>query len=137
MEISLDQHLNEQVCPGCGVTFTVVRGSAYGDGEPIGLYLVALHGHSPSGQLGHLAVAIIDQSSSEPKPIAVAMDVIWSPDRFGFSLVDWSQSPWKDELYFGRMLDRQSALGNIHRGLFLQIAEHVISDLPEVETYSQ
>ncbi len=135
MHIALDKQVVMQECSGCGESFNVVRGSAFADGEPIGLYFIALHGHNPSGRLGQLAVAVLDRSESEPTPYAVAMDVTASPENYGFSIVDWSESPWQDEAYLGMMLDRQSALSSTHRGLFFQIAERVVDDLPEVRDY--
>jgi hypothetical protein len=135
MQVSLDRQTLAHECPDCGETFTVVRGSAYGDREPIGLYLIALHGHDPSGRLAHLAVAVLDRSTSEPTPYAVAMLVSASSTQFGYSVVDWSQSPWRDEAYLGAMLDRESALSNPHKELFFHIAEHVVRELPEVQDY--
>jgi hypothetical protein len=135
MPITLDKQVVTQHCSGCGENFCVVRGSAFANGEPIGLYLIALHGHNPSGRLGHLAVAVLDRSRSEPTPHAMAMDVTTSAENYGFSIVEWSESPWQDEAYLGRMLDRQSVSTSIHKGLFFQIAERVVDDLPEVRDY--
>jgi hypothetical protein len=50
MESTLDRQVVSQRCSGCDAVFTGVRGSVFDVGEGVGLYLVALHGHSPQGQ---------------------------------------------------------------------------------------
>src|SRR5262245_30983446 len=70
VEITLDRQVVSQHCPDCDVDFTVVRGSVYDAGEPFGLYLIALHGHSAQGTLGHLAIAMLDRSGDVPHPKA-------------------------------------------------------------------
>jgi hypothetical protein len=135
VDITLDQQVVSQRCPECAVDFTVVRGSVYDAGQPFALYLIALHGHSPDGRLGHLAIAILDRSGEKPHPYAAAMVMISMPEQFGFSLVDWKSSPWQKETYLGEMLNRERVLASPHRSTFFHIAEHVIRDLPDVRTY--
>jgi hypothetical protein len=135
VEIRLDKQVITQRCPGCGVDFTAVRGSVYDGGQPLGLYLIALHGHSPQGRLGHLAVAILDSSGKKPRPCAVALDVVARPDQLAFSAVDWASSPWQGETYLGKMLDRQQALASPQRPTFFHIAEHVVRDLAEARAH--
>ena len=135
MHITLDRQVIAQECPGCGESFTVLRGSAHGDGEPLGLYLIALHGHSPAGPLGHLAIAVLDRSAVEPRSYAAAMDAQATSDQFGFSLVDWSESPWNDEAYLGEKLNRRDVLSSPEKALFFRIAERVVEDLPEAQAY--
>jgi hypothetical protein len=135
VNITLDRQIVSQRCPECEVDFPVVRGSVYDDGEPFGLYFIVLHGHSPQGRLGHLAVAILDRSGDRPQPRAVAMDVISLPEQFAFSVIDWASSPWQREAYLGEMLDREQVLASPHRPTFFHVAEHVLSDLPEVRAY--
>ena len=135
MVITLDKQVVSQRCPECDQEFTVVRGSAFGDGEPIGLYLIALHGHSPDGRLGHLAIGLLDSTAKEPQANAAAMQVIAMPHQFGFSLVDWQTSPWRNEFYLGRMLSPSKVRASLHRGTFFHIADHVVEDLSEVQSY--
>jgi hypothetical protein len=135
VEITLDKQVVTQHCPECGVDFTIVRGSVYDGGQPFGLYLIGLHGHSQQGRLGHLAIAVLDRSGEKPHPSAVALDVIAQPEQLGFSAVDWDSSPWRGEAYLGEMLDREQALASPHRPTFFNIAEHVVRDLPEVQGY--
>jgi hypothetical protein len=63
-DIALDRQVLRQSCPGCGSEFVVVRGSVFESDRPIGLYLIALHGHTAGGRLAHLAL--------KPKPIWAA-----------------------------------------------------------------
>jgi hypothetical protein len=135
VEITLDKQVVSQRCPECEAEFTVVRGSVYDGGQGCGLYLIALHGHTPQGPLGHMAVAVLDRSGGQPVPLAAAMDVIATPEQFGFALVEWEASPWRGEAYLGRMLAPAGVRASPHRPTFFHIAEHVVKDLPEVRAY--
>jgi len=135
LEITLDKQIVSQRCLECEVDFPVVRGSVFDGGQGFGLYLIALHGHSPAGRLGHLAVALLDRSTGQPVPLAAAMDVIAMPDQIGFSLVEWEVSPWRGERYLGRFLSPEEVRASPHRGTFFHIAEHVTRDVPEVRAY--
>lgn len=94
MQITLDQQTVSQVCRDSATSFSVVRGSVFDEGRPIGLYLIALHGHSPEGRLAHIAIATRGPADG---PIAMAIQVIETPDQIGFRLIDWSESPWQSE----------------------------------------
>jgi hypothetical protein len=72
MQSALHRQTLTQKCPDCGGTFVIVRGSAYDGGRPFGLYLIALHGHSPEGQIAHVAVGVLGGSRVEPHPVAMA-----------------------------------------------------------------
>jgi len=135
MYITLDKQVVSQHCPECDVNFTLVRGRVYDSGQVFGLYLIALHGHSPEGLLGHLAIAIKDRSSGQPCPVATAMNVINMPEQIGFSLVDWEPPPWRAEAYLGQTLSPDEVRSSPHRPTFFHIAELVVQDLPEVQAY--
>lgn len=135
MEITLDRQTVSRECTACNVSFTVVRGSVYSERQPLGLYLIALHGHSPNGRMAHLAVATVNGNSQHSRPYTMAVEVLETPEQIGFRLVDWSNSPWKDEAYLGELLDRNSALLHPHKALVFHIAAHVVNDLPEVQDY--
>jgi hypothetical protein len=133
MQITLDRQVAENRCPECETPFRVVRGAVYDDGKPFGLYLLGLHGHSPEGTLAHLAIAVLNPGRSAP--LAAAILVTATNDQYRFCFLDWSQSPWAEEYYLGRQLDREAALSSDWRSTFLHIAEHVINDLPECGEY--
>jgi hypothetical protein len=135
MKITLDQDMLEDNCHECESPFTIIRGSVYGDDQPFGLYLVALHGHSPSGKIAHLAVAV--QSLDHGEPMAAAIVISATSDNYMFGFTDWVNSPWAEESYLGRQLDRKSALESDCHSMFLHIAEHIVSELPKVEEYFQ
>ena len=136
MEIRLEQQVVSQRCPGCGADFTVVRGPVYDADEGVGLYLIALHGHSPQGRLAHLAVAVLDRSpGGQPRPVAAAMDVLARPDELGFALVEWGSSLWAGEAYLGRLLSPDEVRASPHRAAFFHVAEHVVRELPDVRAY--
>ena len=133
MEITLDRQVVGQRCEACGVDFIVVRGSIFDGGRPVGLYMIALHGHSLENRLAHLALALLGEDFGTPQTAAV--DVIATPAQIGYAFVDWAESPWKGETYLGSMLDRSAVLGNPLKATFLRAAAHVVRDVPEVEAY--
>lgn len=135
METTLDKQVLSQRCPECDVEFVIVRGSVYDGGEAFGLYLIALHGHSPEGRLAHLAIAVRDLTSAELLPVAAAIVVIVQPEESGFSLVEWEESPWRGEGYLGLLLTPDQVRASPHRDTFFHIAEHVVRELPEVQVY--
>jgi hypothetical protein len=135
MKITLDRQVVSEHCPECHADFSVVRGSVFDGGEGCGLYVIALHGHSPRGPRAHLAIAILDGSDGEKVPLAAAMTAISTPEQFGFTLVEWEASPWRNEAYLGQMLSRAEVRSSPHLSTFFHIAEHVVEDLPEVSAY--
>ena len=131
--LTLDQQQVDDACPHCGDMYAVLRGSAYEDGVPFALYLIALHGHDETNQrVAHLAVAI---RASDGSKEAVAIALIGASDRMGFNFIDWDLSPWRGEQYLGTMIGREDALLSTQKSRFLHVAEHVVRDLPAVEEY--
>jgi hypothetical protein len=63
------------------------------------------------------------------------MQVVCRHQEWGFSVVEWAASPWQNEMYLGHMLSRQAALSSSYLQTFFHIADHVMSDLPEVQKY--
>lgn len=135
MEITLDRQVVSQSCEACDADFTVVRGGVYDSGDGCGLYLIALHGHSPDGRLAHLAIAVLDRSGDEPVPLAAVMQVTSTPEQYGFALVEWNTSPWHGEEYLGQRLSPAAVRASPHRGTFFHIADHIVDELPEIQTY--
>ena len=135
MNITLDRQAVAEYCPECDADFTVVRGSVFDDGSPFGLYLIALHGHCPDGLMAHLAIAVLDRSVPQRFPEATAMRVISYSDRYGYVVVDWTESPFQHEAFLGKMLDREEALASQHRETFFHVAGHIVNDLPDARAY--
>ena len=132
-DITLDRQVLRQNCPGCGSDFVVVRGSVFDSRKPIGLYLIGLHGHGPDGRLAHLALAFVVENGASPE--AAALRVVTTPDHFGYTVIDWSESPWKSETYLGNMLDRDAVLRSALKDQIFHVAGHVTHDIPEVRQY--
>jgi hypothetical protein len=135
LEITLDKQIVAERCLECDAEFVTVRGSVYNNGNAFGLYLIALHGHSPQGRLGHLAISLLAVSDGHPAPLAAAMNVISMPEEFGYALVEWESSPWWGEEYLGQMLRPTEVRSSPHRPTFFHIAEHVVAELQEVQAY--
>jgi hypothetical protein len=135
LEIHLDKQIIFDHCQECSVQYMVVRGSIFDSGKGIGLYLIALHGHSSQTKLAHLAIALIDRGSTEANADAVAMDVVPTSMEIGFSLVNWEISPWRRETYLGRMLSPDQVRESPRRDDFFHVASHVVQDAKEVADY--
>lgn len=142
MNLSLDQQTLEMTCPECEEEFLVIRGSVFDAEAPIGLYLLALHGHTPGGPIAHLAIALLDPETEDAEseegsaaPTAVAMDVVPEDGDFGFVLIDWRDSTWQTESYLGEQIDRGEALEHARKSDFFQVAGYVVRSLPDVTAY--
>ncbi len=133
--ITLEKQVGKHRCGVCNVEFTVLSGSVFENKHRFGSYIVGLHGHSSEGRIAQLAVALLDRREPEAAPIAVALEVSATPREFRMTVVDWSQSPWAEEAYLGRMLDRADVVDNHLRPVVLDMAERVLSGLSEVRSY--
>ena len=133
--IELEKQVATQRCEACDVDFTVVRGSVVDDGHPFGGYLVALHGHSPEGRLAHVVIGLLDRREPEAAPIAVALEVSGTASEFHHTIIDWAELPLTGETYLGRRLDRAEVLANPLKPVVLQVADRVLHELSEVQSY--
>lgn len=131
MQVRLDCQKAERRCE-CGVTYPVVRGSVFDGTTPIGLYLVALHGHSEHGRLAHLAIALLQPTGD---PVAMAMRVHATPAEIQFSFVDWTDSPWRTERYLGHLWSAEEARASSLKADFLHVAEHVVTEIASIAKY--
>jgi hypothetical protein len=131
MQLRLDCQKTARRCE-CGVEYPVVRGSVFDGAMPVGLYLVALHGHSEHGRGAHLAIALLQPTGD---PVAVAMRVHATPAEIQFSFVDWTDSPWRTERYLGRQWSAEEARASSLKADFVHVAEHVVRDLASVGEY--
>ena len=132
-DIALDRQVLRQTCPGCGAEFVVARGSVFDSRKPVGLYLIALHGHGRGRRLAHLALAFLDEDDASPAAAAICVDA--TADRFEYTVIDWSESPWKTETYLGSMLDRDAVLASVLKDQMFHVAGHITHDIPEVRQY--
>jgi hypothetical protein len=135
MGIALQRQVVRRRCEVCSIDFTVVRGPVFGDGTPLGLYLVGLHGHCPEGRIAHLVMAVVDPSQPAPDSVATAIEIRSTSSHFTFSVVDPGASPLSGEPFLGQVLRREEMLNCPQKDLFFHIAEHVVNDLPEVRNY--
>jgi hypothetical protein len=133
--ITLDRQVGKQRCGVCDVEFTVLSGPVLEDGHPFGSFIVGLHGHSRQARLAQLALALLDRREPEAAPIAVALEVSATPREFQITVVDWAQSPWAEETYLGRMLDRADVVDNPLRPVVLHLADRVLRELSEIQSY--
>ena len=133
-QISIDQQAVSRTCDHCHEAYDVSRGSVYDDGRGYAVYLVAMH-KCHSGRLVHLAIGVREGYKGFPETCAVTMQVWATESDFEMSLVDAKDSPWQDESYLGRMMNREEALSSSLIGTFFDTADHVVTDTPQVTEY--
>ena len=132
--LRLDEQIVEQHCSHCGRPFTVSRGSAFDDGEPFALYLAGLHA-CDGARVAHLAIAIRPGFRDNPTAEAITLRLWNEGDAFAMHVTDAMESPWKDERYLGRMLDRAEALASSLRESVFHIASHLAIEATAVARY--
>jgi hypothetical protein len=134
-QITIDHQNAEQKCDHCGETFEVTRGSAYDEGdEGFSIYLAGLHA-CDSGKLAHMAIAIREGYEGFEDTCAVCLHVWVDESEFRMSVIDPDQSPWKNEAYLGRIMDREEALEHHFISTFFHIADHIVSENPQMKEY--
>jgi len=132
MHLALDNiKRTEKYCEQCSEPFYQLTGATFGDGQPIGFFMIALHGHSPEGRLAHLAMAVC---SPQGEAASACLAVTASGRNFHYRFLDWHDSPWNSE-DLDNMLDRDAVLQSPFQPTFLQTAERVVRDVPEVSDY--
>jgi hypothetical protein len=133
--ITVERHLGKHRCEACHVEFSVLSGAVLEKGHPLGSYILGLHGHSGEARLAQLALALLDRRDPSASPVAVALQVSATEREFQMTVVDWAESPWAGETYLGKMLERVEVVENPLRSLLLDMADRVLRELPEVESY--
>jgi hypothetical protein len=132
MQLTLNHiKTTEKRCEQCSELFEEVRGAFFGDGQPIGFFMIALHGHSPEGRVAHLAMSVCSLAGDAA---SVALAITASTENFHYRLLDWHDSPWNSE-DLENMLDRDAALRSEFRTTFLHAAEHVSRDLRSISEF--
>jgi hypothetical protein len=122
-KIAIDFELLDQTCSCCDAPFQVSRGGVYEDGQPIGLYLAAMHGCDQ--RMALLAIAVQTDPQNPEETTSIALDV-WSTDtEIQMSVTDPEESPWREEQYLGPMLTREKALASPLLPTFFAIADEI------------
>jgi hypothetical protein len=134
MGITLDHQIILQVCDHCKKTLNVSRGEVYEDNEGIAIYLAAMHACG-SGKLIDLAIAIREGYNEAAETSAIAIKVRPTSTEIQMSVTDADQSFWKTEEYLGRFMDREEALASRLIESFFHIADHIVKEIPEVNSY--
>ena len=132
--ITIDHQVSSQTCEHCHREFEVSRGAAYDNGKGFSIYLAGMH-KCGSGSLVHLAIAIREGYKMSHETSAIALQVWATASDFEMQVVDARNSPWRDQSYLGRMMDREEALNSPQKELFFHIADHIVADNPKVQEY--
>jgi len=132
--ISLDKQLVLQTCPHCQEIFSVCRGVVYDDGRPMALYLAALH-KCFEGKNVHLTIGFPGGYLSITEPTSFAINVKSSDNNFEVRLVEPNDSPWKNENYLGRMINRDEARVSELKDTVFHIVDHIVLDIQEINGY--
>jgi hypothetical protein len=131
-EFTIDRQAATDTCRHCGKVYSVSRGSVYDDGSPFALYIAGMHGCQGDPVVA-LAVAV--KTSAGETPSAITLQVQPSETEFQMRIVAPDNSPWKSHTYLGRMLTREEALASPLRETFFRIADIVVTENPEVNSF--
>ncbi len=134
MAITLDHQIAREFCDHCKQTLAVSRGSVFEDDNPIGIYLAAMHACG-SGRSIDLVIAVREGYKSAPETSAIAIKVRPTSAEIQMSVVNAEESSWKTEEYLGKLMDREEALASPLIDSFFHIADHIVSQIPEVRSY--
>jgi hypothetical protein len=132
--ITIDHQRTEQQCSHCGHSYENTRGSAYKNGEGFSIYLAALHSCS-SQKMAHLAIAIREGFEGFSETCAVCIHIRVMESEFQMAVVDSELSPWKNEKYLGRILERDEAIATSMIDAFFHVADHIVSGNPTINAY--
>jgi hypothetical protein len=135
-QITFDYQVISQTCECCQKEFDVSRGSVYDGGQGIGIYIAALHACHPD-KIVHLAIALRQGNGTSRDAYSWAIRVWPTETEIQMSVVDAAESPWQNETYLGRMMDRQEALSNPLLDIVFHIADHIVTENPVISTYLQ
>lgn len=131
--MTLDHQEYFDVCNHCQQSFQVIRGSVFEEGEGIAIYLAAAHGCSSS--LVDLAIAIREGYTDAEETCAVFIKARPNAEQVEMTVVDPQDSFWRTEEYLGRSLARDEALTSPLIHSFFHIADHILTDIPELRNY--
>jgi hypothetical protein len=121
-------------CPHCGADYQISRGSVYRDGVGVSIYLTALH-QCQSGKAVHAGIAVQEGKEGFDTTSAAALRVVETNEGHGARVVDWNESPWKNESYLGKLLTREEVLNSPFKDRFFHILDHILAENPTVKTY--
>ena len=82
-----------------------------------------------------VALAIAVARPEGETPSAITLQVRPSETEFEMRIVAPDKSPWYSHAYLGHMLTRKEALASPLRELFYRIADEVVSENPEVNSF--
>jgi|SRR5712664_3932980 len=134
MAITLDHQITFEFCDHCQQTLTVSRGSVFEDNNAIAIYLAAMHA-CDSGRLIDLAIAIREGYKSATETSAIALKGRPTSSEIQMIVANAEESFWKTEEYLGKLMDREEALASQLIEFFYHIADHIVSDIPEISSY--
>lgn len=132
--MNIDYQNISQNCEHCGELFEISRGSVYENAQGFSIYLAAMH-QCGRGTLVHLAIAVKEGCKDFQETCAVAIQISPTESEFEMTVVDSIYTPWQNESYLGRMLNREEAVNSSFIDTFFQIADHIVIDNPEVNRY--
>jgi hypothetical protein len=130
--LTLDRQQASDTCEHCARPIPVVRGSIYDDGRPFGLYLIGMHRCSTDA-VAIMAVALSLEDGGPPRVIHIRVDS--GPDALEMRFIDPEISPWRTHRYLGAMLSAVEARVSPLRDRFLQVADRIVEDVPDVQTF--
>jgi hypothetical protein len=83
----------------------------------------------------HTALAIMEGYKGIGETCAVCLKIWVEGAEFRMAVVDSVQSPWREESYLGRIMDRADAMEHPYLSHFFHIVDHVNFSNPTINGY--
>ena len=134
--IEFDQRTDGDPCPCCGGRTTTLTRFVYSNGDAHAVYYAAFSDNHP-GQWVSALVSLGEwgEDATPDDRIAFALQIREIEAEFQVSVVDAANSPWKEETFLGRILDRQEALEHPWIDEVFHITDHIVEEDEDVREY--
>jgi len=119
-------------CPCCGGRTTQLTRFVYRDGDAYAVYYARFSDNHPDRSVvATISLGEWGDGAESTQRVAFAFELRLTPDSFQVGLIDADASPWHDEQFIGRTLNREEALKHPRVSEVYHITDHmVVDDLP-------
>ena len=136
MDLKLHERIDRLTCSECGGESDRVYGDIFDGDRQTGAYSADL-GRKHHDRRVLLAIGTLewDESNEDWREVSVTLAVWPTESEFQMSLLDASESPYRDNELIGRVLDRDEALASPLRDHFFHLADEIVVHDPRVNAH--
>jgi hypothetical protein len=127
----------QELCECCEATTTRLTRFVYSDNDAFAVYYAQFtEGHSEKQLSGIIGLGEWGDDSVGPEGRVAFPFRIWlKEDDFQVGLIDAVDSPWRDVVFLGRVLNREEALAHPWIKDVFHITDHMVRDDETVVRY--